>query len=149
MARTMPRATLAPGVHHATAVAFDGRGVLILGASGAGKSALALQLIGLGAELIADDQVLLASDGRGRCLARAPLGLPLWVEARGIGLLAAPLRAEASICLAVDLDSSSTTRLPEPEEMLLAGARVPAISGTVTAHFPAAVRLLCLYGRKG
>jgi len=49
----------APGaevVLHATAVAVGGRGLLILGRSGAGKSSLALQLIALGARLVADDR---------------------------------------------------------------------------------------------
>ena len=44
---------------HASAVALDGRGALLLGASGAGKSGLALRLMALGARLVADDRVLL------------------------------------------------------------------------------------------
>ena len=41
---------------HATAVAIDGRAVLLRGASGSGKSDLALRLIDAGARLVADDQ---------------------------------------------------------------------------------------------
>ena len=37
---------------HATTVAIDGRGVMIRGGSGQGKSALALQMIAMGAELV-------------------------------------------------------------------------------------------------
>ena len=40
---------------HGSAVAVDGGGVLLRGASGSGKSDLALRLIDAGAMLIADD----------------------------------------------------------------------------------------------
>ena len=42
---------------HASCIAVHGRGVLILGPSGAGKSSLALQLMALGADLVADDMI--------------------------------------------------------------------------------------------
>ena len=48
---------------HATCVAVDGRGLLILGPSGSGKSALALQLIALGAQLVADDRTRVSRRG--------------------------------------------------------------------------------------
>ena len=41
---------------HASCVAVRGEGVLILGASGQGKSDLALRLIDRGATLVADDR---------------------------------------------------------------------------------------------
>jgi len=47
----------APILVHATAIAIDGRAVLLRGPSGAGKSDLALRLIDAGARLVADDQV--------------------------------------------------------------------------------------------
>ena len=50
---TAPDADLT--ILHASTVAIAGRGLLILGASGAGKSALALSLIALGAMLVADE----------------------------------------------------------------------------------------------
>lgn len=51
-------ATGAPTIH-ASAVSLAGRGLLILGASGTGKSGLALEMMSRGAVLIADDRVRL------------------------------------------------------------------------------------------
>ena len=45
---------------HATCIAWQGRGVLIRGPSGSGKSALALGLMAHGAVLVADDRVKLS-----------------------------------------------------------------------------------------
>ena len=47
---------VAPLILHGSCVAVEGRGVLIVGPSGAGKSSLALALMALGAELVADDR---------------------------------------------------------------------------------------------
>jgi hypothetical protein len=51
-------------VLHATAVAFDGVAVAFVGRSGAGKSTLAAAGVAAGGRLLADDTLLLASDGR-------------------------------------------------------------------------------------
>ena len=48
---------------HATTVALAGQGVLILGPSGSGKSGLALQLMAMGAELVADDRTIVTARG--------------------------------------------------------------------------------------
>ncbi len=67
---------------HATAVAWRGRAVLILGRSGSGKSALALQLMALGCTLVADDGVELAVQ-EGALVARPPEKIRGMIEARG------------------------------------------------------------------
>jgi hypothetical protein len=48
---------------HAAAVAIDGRAVGLVGASTAGKSSVAVQLVLRGAELLADDALALEADG--------------------------------------------------------------------------------------
>ena len=135
-------------VIHASAVALDGRGIVILGPSGAGKSALALQLMALGAVLIADDRVLLTLRG-GRLHAAAPPGLPPLIEARGIGLLRAPLHAGAvAVSLAVDLARTEDSRLPPWRSVSLLGQPIALVHGPVSGHFPAAIRHYVLHGRQ-
>jgi len=52
---------------HASCVRIRGKGVLLLGASGAGKSDLALEMIDGGAKLVADDRMPEASRWRWPC----------------------------------------------------------------------------------
>src|SRR4051812_37952187 len=76
-----------------TAVAIGEVAVLLTGASGSGKSDLALRLIDGGAKLIADDRIeLVVASGRLCC--RAPATMPAElagrIEARGVGIIPAP-----------------------------------------------------------
>jgi HPr kinase/phosphorylase len=113
---------------HGSAVALGGRGLLILGKSGAGKSALALALIGRGAALVADDRVVL--ERRGRALvARAPEALAGLIEARGVGLLRVVPAPEVPILLAVDLDRPPAARMPQPVTITHLGVSVEVIFG--------------------
>lgn len=113
---------------HASAVALAGRGALILGPSGSGKSSLALELMALGAELVADDRVLI--ERRGAALvARPPESLAGLIEARGIGLIRVGHRPEAPIVIAVDLGVAASARLPRSREIEWLGVRIGLISG--------------------
>jgi HPr kinase/phosphorylase len=133
-------------VLHASCVAFDGAGVLILGPSGAGKSTLALQLMALGAALVADDRTALAVDA-GRVRATAPPGLPACIEARGIGLLAAPLAGPVPLALVVDLGRHEAERLPPRRTWHWGQVAVDCIHGPATGYFPAAIRQYVIGGR--
>jgi hypothetical protein len=97
---------------HATCVAIGGTGVLLLGRSGAGKSDLALRLIGDGAVLVADDRVLLSLK-RGALHARAPATIRGLLEIRGVGIVEMPVKDVARIRLAVELGREGP-RLPPP-----------------------------------
>ncbi|MDZ4312053.1 MAG: HPr kinase/phosphatase C-terminal domain-containing protein [Cypionkella sp.] len=123
---------------HASCVAVDGRCVLITGASGTGKSALALQLIGYGASLIADDQTRITLQDQ-QLIASCPPQLSGMIEARGIGLLHSPARAQATITLVVDLDQTETHRLPPKRITSLLGVQLPLVLGAQSNHFPASV----------
>ncbi|KDB02642.1 HPr kinase [Defluviimonas sp. 20V17] len=119
-------------------MALDGRGVLILGPSGAGKSGLALQLMALGARLVADDRTRLSARA-GSLIARAPAAIAGRIEARGLGILAADAVGEAVVALAVDLGQTETDRLPPDRRLTLMGCTVPLCHGISSGHFPAAI----------
>jgi NAD(P)-dependent dehydrogenase (short-subunit alcohol dehydrogenase family) len=97
---------------HASCVAIRGKGVLLIGASGAGKSALALQLIDTGAKLVADDRCDLSARG-GKLIAAAPVSIAGLMELRGIGIVQMPYAKSIGVVLAVKL-GKSRERLPPP-----------------------------------
>jgi HPr kinase/phosphorylase len=107
---------------HATCVRLDragapfrapgDAGVLILGASGAGKSDLALRLIAAGAVLVADDRTELFVR-RGRIHARPPKPIAGLIEVRGLGLVDIPFSEEARIALVAEL-TERVNRMPSP-----------------------------------
>jgi HPr kinase/phosphorylase len=133
---------------HATAVAdAAGRGLLILGPSGSGKSALALQLLALGARLVADDRTVVSVSGEGLVLTCPPTIRGL-IEARGIGLLQAEAVTAAALVLVVDLGRTETERLPPRREIVLSGARIDLVLGPVTPHFPASLMQYLAWGRR-
>jgi HPr kinase/phosphorylase len=132
---------------HATAVAADGRGLLITGASGAGKSSLALALIGLGAQLVSDDRTLLERAGDAVLLGCPVPDLRGVIEVRGMGLLRAPVAAQAGLALVVDLDSDETQRLPPTRTIELLGRDFPLVRSLNHAHFPVALMLQLRHGR--
>lgn len=127
---------------HASAVAVDGRGCLITGASGAGKSTLAIEMIAMGAELVADDRVDVRC-ANGGLLISAPPAIAGMIEARGAGLLRLSARPEAPLALIVDLDRSEPERLPEPRWRELLGVPCRLLNGRArTALAPLALVLL-------
>ena len=71
---------------HASCVLVQTVGVLIIGASGTGKSALALRLIGLGGKLVADDRTILTYH-KNQIIATCPATIKGKIEARGVGII--------------------------------------------------------------
>jgi len=130
-------------VVHASTVAFgpDG-GVMIEGPSGSGKSGLALRLIDLGAELVADDRTLLFA--RGDALyARAPRPIAGLIEARGLGILRLAARRLAQVRLVVDLgDGGAAPRLPAPQSCQRLGRTVPRLAARPGAGLATALARL-------
>lgn len=115
---------------HATAVALGDRGVLIVGASGAGKSDLALRLIDRGARLIADDYVeIRVADGR--AYGSPPPSIAGRLEVRGIGIAILPYVRDVALALVVDLDTAPA-RLPERTVRQVEGIEIAGIA--INAH---------------
>ena len=126
---------------HATAVAAEGRAVLICGPSGSGKSDLALQLIDRGFVLVSDDQTIVRKSG-GRLLADAPDSIAGKLEIRGIGIVEMERVGDVGVALVVEL-TSDIQRLPDDSrERVVLGIPVPLISvDAKTASAPSKVAL--------
>lgn len=111
---------------HASCVAVGERALLILGAPGSGKSALALDLMALGATLVSDDRTVLRRAGDAVTASPHPRLAGL-IEARGVGVLRAPYRDAATVALALDLDEEEPDRLPQGRRLRLLGASIPLL----------------------
>lgn len=124
---------------HASTVAIAGKAVVIRGASGSGKSSLALQLMSLGAHLIADDRTVVERSSEARLIASCPSTIRGQIEARGIGILAADPAPPCIISLVVDLDQIESERLPHRHKTEILGVLVECIHKSDSPHFAAAV----------
>jgi len=112
--------------------------LLITGASGSGKSSLALQLMALGAGLVADDRVVLeARDGV--LTGNAPDAIAGLIEARGMGILRAEPHGPAAIVAVVDCDRTEAERLPPRRFAEVLGIHLPILHKGESAAFPAAL----------
>jgi len=113
---------------HGTTVAIEGKGVLLRGPSGSGKSDLALRLIDRGAVLVADDQTRL-SEADGRLAAAAPPSIAGLIEVRGIGIVRLDYAAGVPLALVVDLVAGARVeRLPPAVFASFLGIAVPLIA---------------------
>ncbi len=126
-------------------MAVDGRGVLILGKSGAGKSSLALTLLAFGAGLVADDRVTLIDDAGPTAM--PPPAIAGLIEARGVGLLRAPIVARCSVDLVIDLDIQEADRLPPIRYISILGHDVPLQHNADAPHFAPAIMQYLRAGR--
>ncbi len=134
---------------HATLIAErrggQWRGVLVRGASGAGKSGLAIQLMQTGWRLVADDRVSVWRSG-GRLFGRAPDTLAGLIEARTIGVCSAPTLPFVEIRRIIDAapDPAALDRVPEPLSAEIEGVVLPRLLLDLRAQTAApAVQLWC------
>jgi serine kinase of HPr protein (carbohydrate metabolism regulator) len=126
---------------HASTVALEGRAVLITGASGSGKSDLALRLLDRGFTLVSDDQTIVRKDGE-RLLASAPPNIAGKLEIRGIGIVEMETTTDVPVALLIEL-ASDIQRLPDDSrERPILGVALPLISiDAMTASAPSKVAL--------
>lgn len=114
------------GLHQFTAVSVKGRGLLIEGAPGSGKSSLALALIDRGATLIGDDGVALAMLNGQLLASPAPATAGL-LEVRNVGLVPMPFVDRAAIALVIALDPDAPRFIEAAEERELLGLHLPLV----------------------
>lgn len=112
----------APATIHGCALVIGEKGVLIRGASGAGKSSLALALAEAAAEkgvfsrLVADDRVALHAAG-GRLIAAPHPALAGLVERIGCGITPISHEKTTRITCVIDLVPGGGERLPEEGDL--------------------------------
>ena len=129
---------------HATCVSIAGKGVLLLGESGCGKSDLALRLIDRGATLVGDDHVLIHKNGH-NLLASPVLRLAGILELRGVGILEVPYLQGAPLALAVRLVTrNAVERMPEPQFYECLEVKVPLLELHAFDSSTAAKIRLCI-----
>ncbi|CDO34713.1 Hpr(Ser) kinase/phosphatase [Novosphingobium mathurense] len=117
-------ATGEPITRQATCVAIDGRGVLIEGPPGSGKTSLALELIDRGALLVGDDGVLLRTEGS-RLIASPHPRTRGMIEVRNLGILEFPCTDGVPLALALTLDAKAPRFIERAGTHEIAGIALP------------------------
>lgn len=129
-------------VLHGVLLDVYGIGVLIEGRPGAGKSALALELIGRGHALVADDAVDICHPADSVLIGRSPAVIEGYLETRGLGVLdvrrmhgARAVRSRARLDLILRLAPGAPRALKPAERLLgrrgtrhVLGEAVPVLS---------------------
>lgn len=115
-----------PQPRQASCVAIGGRGILIEGPSGSGKSGLALRLIDRGAQFVGDDGILPRAE-HGHLIAQPHPRIRGLLEVRNLGLLTFPCLDETTIALVIRLDESAPRFIEEPESVEIEGITIPMV----------------------
>lgn len=118
--------TSSPLIHPASCVAIAGRGILIEGEPGSGKSSLALALIDRGAHFVCDDGVLL-NNGAGRLIARPHPNTRGLLEVRNLGILTLPALDSVVVALRIRLDRQAPRFIERAETSQLANMPLPLV----------------------
>lgn len=122
---------------HATVITLGRRAAMIRGASGSGKSDLAMRCLATGtsvlfpepARLVADDYVELSRRGDS-LVARCPEPIRGKIEVRGIGIFTLPYIEEAELAVVFDIHSDGLVErhpIPLPQAAFL-GVSVPCLA---------------------
>jgi hypothetical protein len=112
--------------YQATCVAIAGRGLLIEGPAGSGKSSLALALLDRGALLVGDDSLLL-EPRHGQLFAHPHPRTRGMIEVRNLGLLPCGVAPLAPVALVICLDEGAPRYVEAAETWQQFGCAVPML----------------------
>ena len=132
---------------HASSVDINGKGIVILGKSGAGKSNLAIKLISMGAKLISDDQTHFKLI-ENKIIISKPETTPNFIEARGIGLIEAPFVVSAKLFCFVKITNLELKRLPNAKKKYCFGKKIKMIEFNPNYNNESSLFLSLKYGVK-
>jgi serine kinase of HPr protein (carbohydrate metabolism regulator) len=136
-----------PGNVHGTAIVVDGTGLLFVGPSGSGKSALAFDCLaeaslrGLPGVLVSDDQVLVSCEN-GRVIGRRPETIRGLMELRYSGIVTLDSIEQAELQFAIlPVNADESMRLPPTDERLSLSPDIelPVIRLPFWTRFPLAL----------
>ena len=108
-----------------TAVAIEGRALLIEGAPGSGKSSLALALIDRGAILVGDDAIRVTRVADS-LIASPPPNTAGLIEIRNVGIVGMPT-TDAPVALLLKLDPNAPRFPDNIEQHGLEGVEIPVL----------------------
>ena len=111
----------------ASCVAIAGRGLVILGPPGSGKSSLALALIDRGALLVGDDGLRVERCGE-QLRAFPPPRIAGLLEVRNVGLVSCAVASDVPLSLALRLDPAATRMPEQPDALTISGIDLPVLA---------------------
>lgn len=132
---------------HASSVDINGKGVVILGKSGTGKSNLAIKLISMGAKLISDDQTHFRLK-ENKIIISKPETTPNFIEARGIGLIEVPFVVSAKLFCFVKITNLELKRLPNAKKKHCFGKKIKMMEFNPIYNNESALFMSLRYGVK-
>ena len=114
---------------HGTGILYEGKGLLIMGPSGSGKSDLALRMIGCGALLIGDDYVEISQEESGLAVMETVKNIAGKIEVHNVGILDVPFQSQCEIDLVLNLvgDVGQLDRLPEIKKRTVDSLSLPCL----------------------
>ena len=127
---------------HASVASWSGRGILLRGAPGSGKSALLARLLEAGAYLVADDVARV--ERHGTVLRATGVATPGLIELRGNGIfrLATTVGVPVSLCVELGAGRERERLPPRRRTAAIAGVDVPLLA--VDGGDPAAVACILI-----